>query len=201
MTDRLNRAFYRRHVVRVARALLGQRLVRVVEGERLAGLIVEVEAYLGVRDRAAHTYNGRRTPRNASMWGDGGYAYVYFTYGLHHCLNVVAGGREQPVAVLIRALEPVQGQKQMRQHRTQALRETDLCSGPAKLCQAMRIDRGLDGCNLVAGDRLCIEKVRSRAFPSRMVVVRPRVGVGYAGDWAARPLRFFLKDNPHVSRR
>ena len=101
MSDCLERSFFRRGVVQVARALLGQRLVRVVDGCRMAGLIVEVEAYLGIADKAAHTYNGRHTARNASMWGDGGHAYVYFTYGMHHCVNVVASRSGQPVGVLI----------------------------------------------------------------------------------------------------
>lgn len=201
MTERLPRSFYRRDVVAVARALLGQRLVRTVRGCRLTGLIVEVEAYLGVEDQAAHTYNGRHTARNATMWGDGGHAYVYFTYGMHHCVNVVAGRSGQPVAVLLRALAPESGTDQMRRHRTKSRRDIDLCSGPAKLCQALRIDRRLDGSDLVAGDLLFIEKVRHRAHAAKQILARPRVGVDYAGPWAARPLRFFLKDNPHVSRR
>lgn len=199
MADRLGRAFFRRDVVRVARGLLGQRLVRVWCGRRLAGLIVEVEAYLGVPDRAAHTYDGRRTARNVSMWGDGGHAYVYFTYGMHHCVNVVAGRMDEPVAVLLRALEPVEGQQWMRHQRVKAKGDTDLCSGPAKLCQAMGIDRRLDGYDLVTGRNLYIEKVRSGAYPSASIVVGPRVGVGYAGQWAQQPLRFYIKGNPHVS--
>lgn len=198
--DRLGRSFYRRDPVAVAKALLGQRLVRVLDGQRLAGVIVEVEAYLGVADRAAHTYNGRRTARNESMWGDGGHAYVYFTYGMHYCLNAVAGTRGHPVAVLLRALEPVEGLEVMRKHRAKARRDTDLCSGPAKLCQAMAIDRRLDGHDLVSGSELFIERVRRRAHPLSMIVRGPRVGVAYAGAWARRPLRFYLKGNPHVSR-
>lgn len=200
MSDRLDRTFFRRGVVRVARALLGQRLVRVVDGCRVAGLIVEVEAYLGVADRAAHTYNGRRTTRNASMWGDGGYAYVYFTYGMHHCMNVVAGGSGQPVAVLLRALEPVEGLEVMRCYRKKARFDTDLCSGPAKLCEALAVDRGLDGADLVHGESLFLERVRRRAYLSSHISAAARVGVGYAEDWACKPLRFYLRGNPHVSR-
>jgi DNA-3-methyladenine glycosylase len=200
MADRLARGFYHREVVTVARALLGQRLVRVVGGQRLSGVIVEVEAYLGVPDRAAHTHGGRHTPRNASMWGPGGHAYVYFTYGMHHCMNVVAGRAGQPVAALLRALEPQEGIDVMRGLRAKAARDTDLCSGPAKLCQAMAIDRRLDGCDLVTGPDLFIESVRHRAHRSTRIAVTPRIGVAYAGDWAAKPLRFYLKDNPHVSR-
>jgi DNA-3-methyladenine glycosylase len=210
VSDRLPRDYYRRDAVELATALLGQKLVRVHDGVRLTGLIVEVEAYLGVVDRAAHTYAGRRTARNASMWAEGGHAYVYFTYGLHHCFNVVAGRQGDPVAVLVRALEPVEGLDEMARFRlrpggngrdpTRRLRPTELCSGPAKLCQAMWIDRSLDGADLVRSDELFIERVRRRSYPASRIGVGPRVGVAYAGEWARKPLRFFLADNPHVSR-
>ncbi|MCE9589536.1 MAG: DNA-3-methyladenine glycosylase [Planctomycetes bacterium] len=200
MHARLTREFFRRDPVAVARALLGQRLVRVLHGQRLAGLIVETEAYLGIPDKAAHTYNGRRTPRNASMWGDGGHAYVYFTYGLHHCCNVVCGRAEEPVAVLLRALEPTEGLDVMRRHRKAHMPDTNLCSGPAKLAQALAIDRKLDGADLVAGDTLFLERTRSRCVAASRIVASPRIGVDYAGEWAARPLRFHLRDHPHISR-
>ena len=200
---RLSHKFYQRDPVSLARALLGQRLVRVLDdGTRLAGLIVETEAYLGVADRAAHSYGGRRTARNAAMWGPAGRAYVYFVYGLHHCMNVVAEGEERPTAVLIRALEPLEGLERMRAHRAgrrpaARLRDTDLCSGPAKLAQALRLDRALDGVDLVAGDTLFLERA-ARVAPRR-IVAAPRIGVAYAGEWAAKPLRFYVAGNPHVS--
>jgi DNA-3-methyladenine glycosylase len=194
------RPFYRRDPVTLAKALLGQRLVRILDGERIAGLIVETEAYLGIPDRAAHTFGGRRTARNESMWGEAGHAYVYFTYGMHYCMNVVAAGPGEPVAVLVRALEPAEGVERMRGRRPRAKRDTDLCSGPAKLCEALGIDRGLDGADLVDGDELFIEQVRRRAMPAGRIVTATRVGVAYAGEWADRPLRFYVKDNPHVSR-
>ncbi|MEX2213760.1 MAG: DNA-3-methyladenine glycosylase [Phycisphaeraceae bacterium] len=198
---RLARPFFRRSPITIARALLGQRLVRLLEdGTRLAGLIVETEAYLGIPDRAAHTFGGRRTVRNASMWRDGGHAYVYFTYGLHFCMNVVAQVEGKPTAVLLRALEPTEGIDRMRNHRgPNTKRDRDLCSGPAKLCQAMKIDRALDGVDLVTSDMLFIEQVRSRALPSNRIEVTPRIGIHYAGDWAMKPLRFHLKDCDHVS--
>lgn len=200
MPERLNRDFYHRDVVTVARALLGQRLVRVLDRHRLAGLIVEVEAYLGILDRAAHTYNGRRTTRNASMWGEEGHAYVYFTYGKHYCMNVVTGPERQPTAVLLRALEPIEGLDLMHRLRAKAARDTDLCSGPAKLCQAMAIDRTLDGSDLVTGHDLFIEAVRKRTYRSSEIHAGERIGVGYAGEWATKPLRYYLKRNAHVSR-
>jgi len=194
------RSFYQHDPVPLARALLGQRLVRVLNHHRLAGTIVEVEAYLGIRDKAAHTCNGRRTPRNESMWGEGGHAYVYFTYGMHHCLNVVASTAGDPVAVLIRALEPTEGIEHMYRHRKPARRDSDLCSGPAKLCQALKIDRELDGEDLVKSGGLFIEQVRRSPLPASRVATGPRIGVSYADEWADKPLRFFIKDNIHVSK-
>ncbi len=196
----LPRDFYERDPVTVARALLGQRLVRVLDGQRLAGTIVETEAYLGAADAAAHTFNGRRTPRNNSMYLGGGHAYVYFTYGMHHCMNIVTGKPGDGVAVLIRAIEPTEGLDAMRSRRTKIKRDTDLCSGPARLCQALGIDRVLDGTDLVDGSILFVEHMRSRALPSAKIAVGPRVGVHYAGDWAHRPLRYWMAGNPHVSR-
>lgn len=203
MGRRLARRYFQPGPVTLARALLGQDLVRVVGGERLAGRIVEVEAYLGEPDRAAHTFGGRRTARNASMWGEAGHAYVYFTYGMHHCMNVVAEGPGKPTAVLIRALAPREGLEAMRANRAgkiaaDRLKPTDLCSGPAKLCQALRIDRALDGEDLVHSERLFLE--RGGAVDDARIVAGPRIGIARAGAWAAKPLRFYLADSPHVSR-
>ena len=191
---------YDRDPVTMARRLLGQRLVRVDRGRRLAGTIVEVEAYLGADDRAAHTCGGRRTARNESMYLPGGHAYVYFTYGMHHCLNVVCGRAGEGVAVLLRAIEPTEGLDVMLDRRRAARRDIDLCSGPAKLTQSLAIDLSLDGADLVAGRHLFIERIRRRSLPHRSIVVSPRIGVAYAGSWVDEPLRFFVRGNPHVSR-
>jgi len=199
MAPRMRR--FDRDPVHVALALLGQRLVRVLDGVRLAGTIVEVEAYLGARDRAAHTYGGRRTPRNESMYLPGGHAYVYFTYGLHHCVNVVCGRRDEGVAVLIRALEPTEGLEVMLRHRRGVRRDTDLCSGPARLTQALAIDRSLDGVDLRSDPRLGVERIRRRPLSPEEVVRTPRIGVGYAGSWVREPLRFLLRASAHVTRR
>jgi len=199
---RLTRRFYRRDPVTLAKALLGQILVRRLEdGRELAGKIVEVEAYLGIEDRAAHSFGGHRTARNASMWRDGGHAYVYFTYGMHWCVNVVADREEVPTACLIRALEPLRGIEEMRRRRSgkvspARLRATDLCSGPAKLTQALAIDRKLDGVDLVESSALCIVR-GARSTPR--IGESPRIGVANAREWAGKPLRFFIEGNPHVS--
>jgi DNA-3-methyladenine glycosylase len=186
--------------VTLARRLLGQRLVRIVDGQRLAGVIVEVEAYLGEADRAAHSFGGRRTARNASMYLEGGHTYVYFTYGMHHCLNIVCGRVDEGVAVLVRALEPSEGLESMFRRRPRARSVRELCSGPARLAQALAIDRGLDGVDLRTCRELWIERVRARALPERSIETGPRIGVAYAGPWAVAPLRFRVKGSQYVSR-
>jgi len=186
--------------VTTARRLLGQRLVRVADGERLAGTIVEVEAYLGPVDRAAHTFGGRRTARNESMWRGGGFAYVYFTYGMHFCLNVVCGPVGAGTAVLVRALAPTEGLAAMRARRRAARGTTELCSGPAKLTQALAIDRACDGADLRRGGALFIEAIRARPLPASAIASTPRIGVDYAGAWARRRLRFHVRGDPNVSR-
>ena len=192
---------YRCDAITLARRLLGQRLVRILEGERLAGTIVEVEAYLGAEDAAAHTFGGRRTQRNESMYLEAGHAYVYFTYGLHYCMNVVAGRAGEGTAVLIRAIEPTEGLELMYRRRPGIRRDADLCAGPARLTQALAIDRGLDGEDLRTGGKLFIERTRVRAVHADAIACTRRVGVEYAGEWAERPLRFLLRDNLYVSRR
>ncbi|MEE9130556.1 MAG: DNA-3-methyladenine glycosylase [Phycisphaerales bacterium] len=186
--------------ITVARRLLGQRLVRVINGQRLAGTIVEVEAYLGADDAAAHTYRGRRTARNAAMYLPGGHAYIYFTYGMHHCLNIVCGKADEGVAVLLRAIQPTEGFKRMYRNRPSAKRESDLCSGPAKLTQALAIDRSLNEIDMRASGSLFMERLRSRALPPSRILCTRRVGVGYAQEWADRPLRFLIKDTLWASR-
>jgi DNA-3-methyladenine glycosylase len=201
--SRLRRGFFAAAPDVLARRLLGQRLVRTREdGTRLSGIIVEVEAYLGVEDRAAHSYGGRRTARTEAMYGPPGTAYVYFTYGMHCCFNVVCGRVDEPVAVLIRALEPVEGIEAMRALRGAGARGRDsgLCSGPARLCQALQIDLNLNRIDLVSDSRLCLERARSRPVPASGLVNTPRIGVGYAGPWAGRLLRWHIRGNPHVSR-
>jgi DNA-3-methyladenine glycosylase len=182
----LSPRFYDRDTVTVARELLGKRLVRVWRGKRLSGLIVETEAYLGPTDAAAHVFGGRRTERVRSMYLAGGHAYVYFVYGMHYCLNVVTKKAGQPEAVLIRALEPEPG----------VAERTD---GPGRLCKALRIDRRLDGASL-AGPIIFIER-SGRAPAEEEIGSGPRIGVDYAGDAAAWPLRFTWKGHPHLSRR
>ncbi len=201
---RLPRRFFARPTLTVARELIGCRLVRCIDGRRLSGIIVEAEAYIGEEDLACHCRHGR-TPRTEVMFGKPGTAYVYFTYGLHWMLNVVTEREGFAAAVLIRAIEPLEGTDLMQAHRgLTALRQ--LCSGPAKLTQALHIDgqdNGIDLC--VRAANLWLEaggppRPRQTATPLR-VGRSPRVGVDYAPEpWRSQPWRFFVQDNPFVSR-
>jgi DNA-3-methyladenine glycosylase len=211
MAARLGRAFFTTDPGTLARKLLGQRLVRLLDdGTRLAGTIVETEAYLGIPDKAAHTYGGRRTPRNEAMYGVGGTAYVYFTYGCHFCVNVVAGKKDEPVAVLLRALEPTEGLAFMHEVRETGrrarsrsrkgharLKDEDLCRGPGRLCEALVIDRSLNGIDLTRDSRLFLE--RSQAVPETKIGVSPRIGVDYAEEWTMKELRFFIRGSRFMS--
>lgn len=199
--NRLDRAFFARDTLTVARALLGQRLVRLLDGERLAGWIVEVEAYIGEDDLASHARFGR-TRRNAPMYGPPGHAYVYFIYGMHYCLNVVTAQEGFPAAVLIRALEPLEGIETMRKQRG-GVPDEQLTNGPARLCQALAIDRRFNGADLCTPDALLFIE-EDTAVPDEAVVTGPRVGV--RGDERARtvPWRFCVrsrKRSPHTSLR
>lgn len=198
---KLERSFYtRRDTLRVARELLGKRLVVPASaGKRVSGRIVEVEAYLGAEDRAAHSYGNRRTARTETMFATGGAAYVFFVYGMHHQFNVVAGPEGLPHAVLIRAVEPEEGIELMRERRT-ARADRELTSGPGKLCRALAIDLTHDGEDLTRGRRVWIEDAGVRVAPSD-VAAGPRIGVAYAGEDALKPWRFWLKGNEHVSRK
>ncbi|MFA5662534.1 DNA-3-methyladenine glycosylase [Castellaniella sp.] len=183
--QRLTHHFYDRPAVQVARDLLGCLLVHQIDGHERMGRIVEVEAYLGPGDLAAHTARGR-TPRTRAMFGPPGHLYVYLIYGMHHCMNIVTGPEGSGTAVLLRALAPVQGLD-------------TATNGPGRLCRAMGISMehyGLDIC----GDTLWL--ARDQAPAPAHIVSSPRIGVDYAGpEWANRPLRFHIANHPAVSRR
>ncbi len=184
----------------LARALLGAVLVHDAPRGRASGRIVEVEAYRGPRDRAAHSYGLRRTPRNEVMYGPPGHAYVYFVYGMHFCFNVVGAEVDCPEAVLVRGVEPLEGLEQMRLRR--ALRDgvpdAALLRGPGNVCRGMGIDRSHNGADLLDG-ALRIEP--GEPVASRQIARAPRVGVDYAGADAQRLWRFYVRDSPAVSKR
>ena len=194
---RLSRDYFARDTLIVARDLLGQRLVRVLDGARLSGRIVEVEAYVGEEDQACHARCGR-TERNAPMYGPPGHAYVYFVYGMHHCLNVVTGREGYPAAVLIRALEPLEGIEGMRARRG-GRPDAQLMSGPARLCQALDVGRQFDGADLCAPDALLFLE-EDAAIPADAVAASPRVGVRGDGVALTVPWRLYVRDSRYVSR-
>ena len=181
---KLPRAFYDRDTIAVARDLLGKYLVHESRGIERIGRIVEVEAYLGPHDLAAHSARGL-TERTKVMFGPPGHAYVYMIYGMYFCMNVVTERTGHASAVLLRALEPVQNIAE----RTQ---------GPGLLCRAMRIDKRLNGHDLTGRNFYIAAPARTEGV---IIVKRPRVGVDYAGRWARRLLRFYIQGNPFVSKR
>jgi DNA-3-methyladenine glycosylase len=180
----LPRSFYDRDAETVARELLDKRLAHRVDGVLRVGRIVETEAYLGPHDLASHSSRGR-TARTEVMFGPPGHAYVYLIYGMHNCLNVVTEAAGRAAAVLIRALEPVENIE-------------GSTKGPGLLCRALGIDRSLNGADLLGPDLFVAAPARPASFD---IVARPRIGVDYAGEWAARPLRFYIAGNPHISRK
>jgi len=191
----LERAWFDRPSDDVALDLLGCRLVHAGAQGTVGGRIVEVEAYRGPEDLAAHSARGR-TARNAVMFGTPGHLYVYLVYGLHHCVNVVAGPDAKPEAVLTRALALDEGVEIARARRGERVPDRRLAAGPGNVGQALGVDRGFSGVDLLDGPI----RVEPRDEPAPSVSRGPRIGVDYAGDWAARPLRFWITDDPHVSR-
>jgi DNA-3-methyladenine glycosylase len=198
LNRKLPREFYTRpNVLLVARELLGKLLVCPdKKGKRVSGRIVEVEAYRGPEDRAAHSYGGRRTRRTETMYGIGGTAYVFFVYGMYHQFNVVTNVVDAPHAILIRAVEPVEGIELMRKRRGSHA-DNNLTNGPGKLCIALGIDRRLDGADLL-GKNVWLEE--SEKLPRARILTGPRVGIDYAAGWIDKPWRFWIKGNPFVSQ-
>jgi DNA-3-methyladenine glycosylase len=198
-TARLDRDAFAGDAEVLARMLLGTRLlVREEAGGWTGGRIVETEAYLGGDDLASHSRLGRRTSRTEVMFGPAGVSYVYLVYGLHHCFNVVAGPPGSGAAVLVRALEPEVGLEAMRARRPRCGRDEHLAAGPGRLCAALGITRADGGVDLADSRRIRLEPVASPGpWPIRR---SPRIGVDFAGAWAAAPLRFLLEGHPSVSR-
>ena len=197
-SEPLPRNFYARRTQTVARELLGCRLVRQLNGVRLSGVIVEAEAYIGESDLACHAKAGK-TQRTAVMYGLAGFSYVYFTYGMHWMLNVVTEGKDFPAAVLLRAIEPLEGIEEMQ--RLRGGKEIRLIGkGPACLTQALGITRAENGLDLCARDSgLWIEQ--GETIPKRNVAVSPRIGLGKTPEpWLSNPWRYFVAGSPFVSR-
>lgn len=202
------RDFFARPTLTVARELLGQRLVRELDGQRLSGLIVETEAYIGPDDSASHAYGKRNSSRAGVMYGPAGQTYVYFIYGLYFMLNIVTEAEGFAAAVLIRAIEPLEGVETMLDNRLIAPRLLtslsrsliNLTNGPAKLCQALRIDQKMNNWDLTLGRALWLESAPT--VPAEAIATGPRIGIDYAQpEDRAAPWRFWLQGNKFVSKR
>lgn len=182
----------------IARELLGYELILETSNGDVGGVVVETEAYLGLKDKACHSYGGKKTKRVETLYLEAGHSYVYLIYGMYHCLNLVTGGIEQPEAVLIRAIEPTVGVEVMKKNRSKK-KLKELTSGPGKLCQALGVNLDI---NAQLFNRSKIKLIPpSSAYDSSEVVETVRVGIDYAGEAASWPLRFFLNRSEYVSKR
>jgi DNA-3-methyladenine glycosylase len=194
----LPRSFFQHDTIAVSKSLLGKILVHQTAEGTTAGKIVETEAYRGPEDKAAHSYGGRRTARNEVMYGEKGHAYVYLIYGMYNCINITAGSvAGKPEAVLIRALEPVEGVELMAKRRGCPEKPANLTNGPGRLCIAMGISRVQNLLDLTFPPLYLKD---APEVPLNEVVASKRVGVDYAGEWKDLPWRFYIKNNRFVSK-
>lgn len=196
MAKILDRKFYGRDTLQVARDLLGKKLVRRIGRVIVTGMIMETEAYCGSEDSACHAHRGK-TARNEVMFGKPGNAYVYFTYGMHYMLNLVTEDENCPCAVLIRAILPLEGIEEMEARRKR--KGVELTNGPAKLCQALSIDKSLNGWDVTCGTGLWVEDYRK--FPAKAIIATPRIGIDYAHTKDRNALWRFLVKIEKETRR
>ncbi len=199
---KLERSFYERDTLTVARELLGCVLAHITSEGTIKGRIVETEAYMGPEDKGAHSYKGRHTPRMDPLYKTGGFAYIYQLHGYNYCINVVTQKEDMPQAVLIRAVEPVEGVELMIRRRkidiSRKSRFKNLTNGPSKLCQAMDIDTSLNGIDL-SGDELFITPGNGLRS-DEVIMATKRIHIDYAEEYKDKPWRFLLKGNGFVSR-
>lgn len=198
----LDKNFFNRDTLIVAKDLLGKIIVRKTQIHTYKATIVETEAYLGIKDRACHTFGGRKTERNKTMYEDAGTIYVYQTYGIHYLMNFLTLDKANPEAVLIRAVEPIEGTNQMSVNRfgksytnLNKYQENNLTNGPGKLTKALEIDKNLDGKNLFDQQIYLIDGKNDFEIETDV-----RVGIDYAKEAKDYPYRFYIKDNPYVSK-
>lgn len=198
-TLKLSQSFYLGNdVVAISKALLGKYLLTSIDGLVSGGYIVETEAYNGVIDRASHAYRNRRTKRTETMFAEGGIAYIYLCYGIHEMLNVVVSKADNPLAILIRAIQPTDGLDVILQRRGMDKIKPNITAGPGSVAKALGIDRRLNSISLQS-DELWIED-RGLSFPEDQIAAVPRIGVTYAGEDALLPYRFYIKGNTYVSK-
>lgn len=200
---KLDRDFYLRDPLTIAKDLLGKQLVHETQDFRVIGKIVETEAYVGPEDKACHAYGMRRTKRNEIMYHEGGFSYVYLIYGMYYCFNVVTEQKDRPSAVLVRAVEPIDGLGYMSGLRygknLQALSPSQrfgLCNGPGKLCMSMGISKAENGLDL-CGNTLYIYDSHNESFSIKS---SPRINIDYAGEYKDKPWRFYIEGNKFVSK-
>lgn len=192
-------SYYRHHdVLFLSQDLIGKILMTNIHGERTGGMIVETEAYRAPEDRASHAYNGKRTKRNAVMYAEGGFSYVYLCYGIHKLFNIVTNEADIPHAILIRAIEPIEGIETMLKRRKKQKLHPSLTAGPGALSQALGINLCHNALPL-NGPEIWLED-RHIHFPAESIIASPRIGIDYAGADALLPWRFCLKDSPYLSK-
>lgn len=196
--EKLSLEFYLcNNVVKIAKELLGKILVTKIDGKKTSGRIVEVEAYNGISDRASHAYNNRRTNRTEIMYSNGGVSYVYLCYGIHYLFNVVTSKKDDPHAILIRALEPVSGIEEMLKRTGKKGIDFSLTRGPGNLSKALGITSMQNGLKLTGGMIYIMDD--GVTFSNAEIISSARIGVDYAGKDALLPYRFYIKENPYVS--
>ncbi|MDU2673401.1 MAG: DNA-3-methyladenine glycosylase [Clostridium sp.] len=203
----LDKSFYSIDALSLSKKLLGKVLVNQVNGKVLKGLIVETEAYIGAIDKASHAYGGRRTERTETLYGEPGIVYVYSIYGMYFCFNVICGEKDVAEGVLIRGLEPLEGFEEMSFNRFKKPYEEltksqikNLTNGPSKLCIAMNINKSNNKEKLIKENSLYIEDHDIEVLPSNIVETK-RIGIDYAEEAVHFPWRFYIKDNPYVSKK
>ena len=197
--SKLPKEFYlREDVIQISKELLGKFLFTKINGKITGGMIVETEAYMAPEDKASHAYNYRRTNRTETFYKDGGIAYVYLCYGIHNLFNIVTNFKDVPHAILIRAIEPREGIETMLKRRRKTKPTYDLTAGPGSLSLALGITVKHNGLDL-AGDMIWVEE-RDILIPEKEIIKSPRVGVAYAEEYANKPWRFRIKDNPWTSK-
>ncbi|PXV69407.1 DNA-3-methyladenine glycosylase [Halanaerobium congolense] len=195
---RLKQVFYQKDAVQAAKDLLGKVIVRKYNDKTIKVKIVETEAYCGAEDKASHAHNNKKTKRTAPMFKKGGHSYIYLIYGMYYCLNVVTAAENNPHAVLIRAVEPLKGLNYIKENRQiKSSKIENLTNGPGKLSQALKINKNLDGCNLIESDFLYIIDTETEEFE---IENSPRINIDYAEEYKDKKWRFFIKNNKYISR-
>lgn len=200
MIKRLDREFYIQDAVSAAKNLLGKLLIREIEDELIITKIVETEAYLGAEDKASHAFANNRTERTKVMFKEGGYAYIYLIYGMHYLFNIVTGKENSPEAVLIRALEPLEGLDLLKKNRKiKSDKLADLTNGPGKLTQALNIDKSFNNYDLVEGDKLYLGE-DSENMESPLIKSAKRINIDYAEEYKDKEWRFYINDSLFLSK-